>query len=404
LHIAGKPISKENIRTVLKAAGTSVNEPALDAMAAFVESLEATRREKERTIDPRIIKFLTSELTQRKLQTEQLGVLLEELTKSAPSALPPETRTSETAEEISAVSEELYGKEFVEEAKAAPEKAAEGIEVTTRGRGRYVYGIAGGKGTVRLGKIGVENNEVYTIPYKDLCAIVHNCPPEPYQSNDDGIVKSWVRVHQSVLDKAKEQFGTVIPLGFDVILQPQNDTTSPNQVVKDWLREDYERLCTVMEKIKDKDEYGVQISYDPKTMGELIAKQSEEVKKIKEEMATKSPGMAYMYKQKLEKAVKAEMERLADGWFKDFYHKIKGHTEDIMVEKTKKLEKDKVMLLNLSCLVAKGKVDGLGEELEKINNLEGFSVRFTGPWSPYSFVAQPTMTAVDANEVSDATT
>jgi len=60
-----------------------------------------------------------------------------------------------------------------------------------------------------------------------------------------------------------------------------------------------------------------------------------------------------------------------------------------VVEKTKKTEKDKVMLINLSCLVAKEKVDSLGEELEKINNMEGFTVRFTGPWPPYSFVAKP---------------
>jgi hypothetical protein len=178
-------------------------------------------------------------------------------------------------------------------------------------------------------------------------------------------------------------------LGFDTILQPKDDATSPDQMVRDWLREDYNRLHTVMEDIKGKDEYGVQVSYEPKVMSEIIAHQSEEVKKIKEEMATKSPGMAYMYRQKLEKAVKAETEKLADEWFKNFYSNIKKHTEDIVVEKTKKLEKDKVMLLNLSCLVSKDKVESLGEELEKINNMEGFSVRFTGPWPPYSFVAKP---------------
>jgi dGTP triphosphohydrolase len=172
-------------------------------------------------------------------------------------------------------------------------------------------------------------------------------------------------------------------------LQPKDDATSPDQVVRDWLREDYDRLSALMEKIEDKDEYGVQIFYDPKIMSELIAHQREEVKKIKEEMATKSPGMAYMYKQRLEKAAKAEMEKLADEWFRDFYSNIKKHTEDIVVEKTKKPEKDKVMLLNLSCLVSKEKVESLGEELEKINNMEGFSVRFTGPWPPYSFVAKP---------------
>ena len=31
-------------------------------------------------------------------------------------------------------------------------------------------------------------------------------------------------------------------------------------------------------------------------------------------------------------------------------------------------------------------VDRLGEILDEINCLEGFRVRFTGPWAPFSFV------------------
>jgi predicted transcriptional regulator len=400
LHIAGKPINKENIRAVLRAAGPPVNESALDAMAAFVESLEAARQKKERATDPRIIKFLTSELTQRKVQTEQLEALFEELTKSIPStpeaqeAILPEVRTPATGEEIPAASEKVYRREAVrEDSMAAREVSLEESGITARDEGRYIYGIAAGGGAVKLGQMGLEGNEVYTIPYQDLCAIVHNCPSEPYQSNDDEIVKSWVRTHQSVLDEAKEQFSTIIPLGFDTILQPKDDVTSPDQVVRDWLKEDYERLCTVMEKIKGKDEYGVQVSYEPSAISKQISEQSEKIRKIKEEMASKSPGMAYMYKQKLEKAVKTEMERLADEWFKEFYSRIKKHADDIVVEKTKKIGKDRVMLLNLSCLVAKEKIGSLGEELEKIDNMEGFSIRFTGPWPPYSFVAKPLVPA-----------
>ena len=396
LHIAGKAINKENIRAVLKAAGTPVNEPALDAMAAFVESLEVTHREKERPVDPRIIKFLTSELAQRKVQTEQLGALLEELTKSVPSvpeaheAIPLETRTPVAEEEMPAVSEMVHREEAVrEEAEAAAEAPVKEFGVVAQNKGRYVYGIAASREAVRLGDIGIENNEVYTIPYEDLCAIVHDCPAKPYESKDDEVVGNWARTHQNVLDTAKERFSTIIPLGFDTILQPKDDATPSSQVVRDWLKEDYDRFRIIVEKIKDKDEYGVQVSYELGVVGKQISEQSEEIKKIKEEMATKSPGMAYMYKQKLEKAVKAEMGKLADEWFKDFYSNIKKHTEDIVVEKTKKLQKDKVMLLNLSCLVAKEKVESLGEELEKIDNTEGFSVRFTGPWPPYSFVAKP---------------
>ena len=389
LHIAGKPINKENIRAVLTAAGTLVNEPALEAMAAFVESFEAARRGEERPSDPRIINFLLSELSQRKVQTEQLEALLEELTKSIPSA--PEAHEAILPEtKMPAVSEKVHREKALrEKVEAAMEAPVEEFAAMAQDKGRYVYGIAASRETVRLGEIGIEGNEVYTIPYQDLCAIVHNCPTQPYESKDEEIVKSWARVHQSVLDEAKERFSTTIPLGFDTILQSKDDATPPDQVVRDWLKEDYDRLRTLMEKIEGKDEYGVQVSYEPGVMGKQISEQSEEVKKIKEEMATKSPGMAYMYRQKLEKAAKAEMEKLADEWFKDFYSNIKKHTEDIVVEKTKKLEKDKVMLLNLSCLVSKEKVESLGEELEKIDNMEGFSVRFTGPWPPYSFVAKP---------------
>ncbi len=262
-------------------------------------------------------------------------------------------------------------------------------EASIQGEGRYVYGVAAGGTKVRLGPIGIDDSEVYTIPYQDIVAIVHNCPSEPYQSNDNETVMNWVRIHQSVLDVAKGRFGVVIPLGFDTILRTEDDGVSPEEVVKDWLKNDCERLHTLLVRIKGKDEYGVQVSYDSSVIIKRVSEQSEEVRKIKEEMAAKSPGMAYFHRQKLEKEARAEIEKLADSWFSDFYGRVKQHADDIVVEKTKKLNKGKVMLLNLSCLVAKEKVDSLGQVLEEINNMDGFSVHFSGPWPPYSFVAKP---------------
>jgi hypothetical protein len=267
-----------------------------------------------------------------------------------------------------------------------------GNDIYARGGGQYVYGVAVGDREVRLGPIGIEGNEVYTIPYENISAIVHDCPTEPYQSTDDEKVKNWVITHQSVLDASGEQLGTVAPLGFDTILQPQDDATSPDQVVRDWLKSDYEHLREVLRKIEGKDEYGVQVSYEPMLMIRQISEHSEEVRKINKEMPTRSPGVAYMYVQKLERAVKAEIERLADEWFNDFYSRIKKHADDIIVEKTKKLNGGRVMLLNLSCLVARGRVDDLGRELEEISNADGFFVHFSGPWPPYSFVAKPVIT------------
>ncbi|MFC2071675.1 GvpL/GvpF family gas vesicle protein [Chloroflexota bacterium] len=261
-----------------------------------------------------------------------------------------------------------------------------------RDRGQYIYGVAACAKAISMGPIGIEGSEVYTIPYENISAIVHDCFTKPYQSTDDETVKNWVRTHQSVLDAAGERLGVVIPLGFDKILEPGDDATSPDQVVRDWLKLDYARLREVIRKIEGKNEYAVQVSYDTGLIVKQISEQSEEIRKIKEEMAAKSPGTAYMYRQKLERVVKMETERLADEWFSDFYGRIKKHTDDIVIEKTRKLNNGKMMLLNLSCLVAREKVDSLGKELEEINNIVGFSIHFSGPWQPYSFVAKPIVT------------
>jgi hypothetical protein len=256
-------------------------------------------------------------------------------------------------------------------------------------RGRYIYGVAASTKAVSLGPIGIGGNEVHTIPYRGFCAIVHDCPAEPYQSSNEETVKEWVRTHQGVLDEAQKELGTIIPMGFDTILESKDDAVSPDQVVKDWLKEDSERLQSVMRKIEGRDEYGVQISYAHRVIAKQVSEENQEIRKIRDEMASKSPGAAYLYKQKVERAVEAEIERLVDGWFRDFYSRVKRHCDDIVVGKTKKTDRNKVMLLNLSCLVARERVDNLGEELEKINNMEGFSVHFSGPWPPYSFVSKP---------------
>ncbi|MGD1118315.1 MAG: GvpL/GvpF family gas vesicle protein [Dehalococcoidales bacterium] len=371
LRTAGKPVNKATIQAVLNQAGKQVDETALDAMAAFVESLANASEGKEGAMDPRIIKFLTSELTGHKVETTQLEALLAKLSTAAASV--PETLNGHL--------------------DTAPEAQAGAADVESESRihskGRYVYGVAMGDKEVRLGPIGIGGSEVYTIPYKDIRAIVHNCSTEPYQSTDGATVKDWVNIHEGVLEAAGERLGIVVPLGFDTILQSKDGSTSPENVVNDWLKEDYDRLREVMRKIEGKAEYGVQVSYKLSLVIEQISEKSEEIRRIKEEIATKSPGVAYMYKQKLERAVKAETEQLANAWFTDFYTRIKPHTEDIIVEKTKKLNDGKTMLLNLSCLVARDKVDSLGKELEAINNMNGFSVHFSGPWPPYSFVAKP---------------
>jgi len=406
LNSMGEEINEVNIKKMLAVMNQEPDEAELRALMTLIIALqrgeikkEAEQEEDQSSLIRRLEKIEAKVLNLEKSLEELQKLTSPEPTKvyspkgSVKSEIKEKEEPAVQAEKKASSSAESVKSESQERTTVSSAKLREAESVISRGgEGRYLYGIANKGETISLGEIGIEGSAVYTIPYKDICAIVHNCSLEPYVSEDNEKVKEWVKSHQRVLDVAKERFDTILPLGFDTIIQPKDNADS-TKVVKDWLKEDYQNYQTIIKKIKRKEEYGVQISYDPQVISEQISKQSEEIKKIKEEMASKSPGMAYMYKQKLENIAKQEMDKLADKYFEEFYGRIKKCAEEIKVEKTKKVDKNKIMMMNLSCLVTKEKVEELGNELEKINNMEGLSVHFSGPWPPYSFVDKPTTSA-----------
>lgn len=259
-------------------------------------------------------------------------------------------------------------------------------EAAAKVEGRYLYCVADSGEKVSLGPIGIDGGEVYTVPYQDICAVVHDCPAEPYQSSDAEVVKEWVIAHQRVVDKAWEKWGTVLPLGFDTIIRGQGGS-DPRESVEAWLAADYQSLKRKMEAVRGRAEYGVQVFWETRAIAQSITETSAAIGRLEDEIRSKPRGLAYIYRLKLENALKREMEAKADQCFRDFYSRIKKHVCDLRVEKTKRTGRDRRMIMNLSCLVDRDKSTGLGEELEGIDKMEGFSVRFTGPWPPYSFVS-----------------
>jgi len=250
---------------------------------------------------------------------------------------------------------------------------------------RYVYGIADQGISEQLGAIGLDGNEVYTIPYKDTCVIVHDCSSEPYKSENEQVVKEWLFTQQEVLDAVAEKFGVVLPMSFDMIVEGKNGS-DPDQAVTEWLANNYENFREKMSVLKNKQEFGVQVILDTGILSEKLIESDEKLRLKKAEIDAKPEGIAYMEKEILKDLLKEKVEESADQYFREFYHRIKKYTEDIVIGKVKKVGGNQQMLMNLSCLVKKDRVSELGNELEKIENVDGISVRFSGPWAPYSFV------------------
>ena len=251
--------------------------------------------------------------------------------------------------------------------------------------GRYLYCIINCGEETDFGQMGIEDNFVHTVPFNDIGAVVHRCEAKPYKTEDKEKAGEWILTHQYVIDLATKECGTIIPLTFDTIFKGDDET------VKQWLREEYRELKTLLEKLDEKAEYGVQVFVENDFV-EKAPEQNEEIQRLKKEIENKPKGAAYLLRKKMERKLELERKALADKHARNLYNQIRKLVDDVKFDSIKREVpekwKGKQMILNLACLARKSNIQSLGNKLGEVNKRDGFAVRFTGPWPPYSFVGE----------------
>ncbi len=231
-----------------------------------------------------------------------------------------------------------------------------------------------------LKNFGVDGKDVYTVPCGDICAVVSRCSSKPYQSNNGELVFRWFTQHEQVVDYFFDRYDAVLPFAFDTIIK------GSDREVENWLKAEHSKLREKMEKIRGKQEFGAQIFFDPKPFLEEIQEKSVGYRKIMTEVESKPRGLAYMYEQRLKELMKKELEDRMEAYARDFYKAVQSRVDEMKIERVKRSEEDQQMLMNISCLISKNRVAELAGELDRINSLRNFSVKFTGPWPAYSFM------------------
>lgn len=260
----------------------------------------------------------------------------------------------------------------------------EGHEDVETQEGRYLYSVINSSAQLCFGDIGINDNKVFTIPHEDIAAVVHSCHAEAYRTQDDGKAREWIFAHNYVIDYASKQIGTVLPFAFSTVVIGNDET------VRNWLAENYKKLKSGLEKVKNKAEYSVQVFGDQDMIAEKLASSVQELKELKEKLEKMSKGAAYLVRRqfelKMKDAIAVEISMLAA----DFSSKISEHVEESKVEKKTSQVPEKYkgmkLIVAFSCLVNEDRIEKLGEILDEINNRDGIAVRFTGPWAPFSFV------------------
>ncbi len=248
--------------------------------------------------------------------------------------------------------------------------------------GRYLYCIIPGKQDRDYGAIGIGGARVYNLAQGSLSAMVHDCEAKPYDSANEKEVAGWVLSHEKVVAKAMDDYGAVLPLRFNTIIQADGEREVDGQV-KRWLHDDYDALMEKLEKLWGRKEYGIQVSWDMEAVSRRIIEEEPRIQALAHEIEDMSEGLAYMKRKQLENILKKRLEEEADIVFKQYYSAINACVDQVKIERTKRLPEPKQMIMNLSCLTTDSAP--LSTQLDRIEKETGMTVRFTGPWPPYSF-------------------
>ena len=242
--------------------------------------------------------------------------------------------------------------------------------------GRYIYCIInwGEKKPIgNFGNIGIGENPVYTIDYKDIAAVVSTIPFKQMDSNMNDIV-----AHQRVVEAARE-VDTVLPVRFGVILKNEEG-------IKKLLAGSYKDYRAKLASLRGKDEIGIKVLLNKASLKKIKeqAEQSEEIRKMKQEISSAKPGASYFLKMRLEDAMKNETLMTIDKLVGEINNSLAGSAVD------RRLLKNDVgeIVLNAAYLVDKSKTgafDAKVKELKERFEKEGVTLHRSGPWAPYSF-------------------
>jgi hypothetical protein len=248
----------------------------------------------------------------------------------------------------------------------AEEKATSGV---------YVYCIIECAEPRSFGKIGIggRGDEVYTVHYRDLAAVVSQAQLQVYDPTRENAL-----THERVNEVVMVDNGfTPVPMSFGTLFKTEEDTT-------EFLKDTYDALRDVLLKMKDKLEFGLKVNWDRDSVLTEVEQENEELRRLKAEIESNQQTSTYFARMQLGRLVEQALADKSDSYIREIYDELR---DTAIASRSNKVIGDK-MIMNAAFLVGREKSEKFDEKVHEIEQRFGgkLTFRLTGPWPPYNFV------------------
>jgi hypothetical protein len=241
--------------------------------------------------------------------------------------------------------------------------------------GVYVYSIIECAQPRSFGKIGIggRGDEVYTVHYRDLAAVVSQAQLQVYDPTRENAL-----THERVNEVVMVDNGfTPVPMSFGTLFKTEEDTT-------EFLKDTYDALRDVLLKMKDKLEFGLKVNWDRDSVLAEVELENEELRRLKAEIESNQQTSTYFARMQLGRLVEQALADKSDSYVREIYDELR---DTAIASRSNKVIGDK-MIMNAAFLVVRSKSEQFDQKVREIEQRFGgkLTFRLTGPWPPYNFV------------------
>ncbi|MGH9145770.1 MAG: GvpL/GvpF family gas vesicle protein [Vicinamibacterales bacterium] len=238
-------------------------------------------------------------------------------------------------------------------------------------RGKYVYCIIQSEKPLRFDAAGIadERAEVHTVGYRDLAAVVSDVPIGVVDSTRENVL-AHERVNEIVMREH-----TVIPMSFGTIFKTRGD-------IVELLRSAQDAFGDVLNKMRDKMEFGLKVLWDRDSIIQEIEQEDEDINRLKKEIALQK-GSTYFARMQYGRAIDAALQSRSERYVAEILDRLRSVA---VASRINKPIGDK-MIMNAAFLVSRDLENAFDAGVKSIASAhDKLTFKYTGPWPPYNFV------------------
>jgi hypothetical protein len=239
--------------------------------------------------------------------------------------------------------------------------------------GKYVYCIIQSKEPRSFGPLGIggRGDEVYTVHYEGLAAVISNTPLVVYDPTRENVF-----THEQINETVMGEF-TVLPMAFGALFRTEQD-------IIELMRGTYDALRDVFAKMEGKVEFGLKVNWDRDQVIAELEKENEEIRQLKEQITSRTTGSTYFARMQLGRLVETALTDQADYYVREVYSVLR---DTAVASRANKPIGDK-MIMNAAFLLERDREAEFDLKVKEIAaRYDGkLSFKYSGPWPPYNFV------------------